>query len=76
MGDSADKVKFDAWKNFDPELVEAAKNCAELLIERIGQNVFWPPAESPEFDDYRALAAGADLAVMTESPFFGESGIV
>jgi len=76
MGDSADKVKFDAWKNFDPDLVEAAKNCAELLIERIGQNVFWPPAESPEFDDYRALAAGADLAVMTESPFFGESGIV
>lgn len=51
---SIQDTKIIEWKDFDDSLIEAALQCAETTVQRIQQNLFWPPAErSPDttFDE-------------------------
>ncbi len=65
MGDAKDKVKFDEWENFQQSTIDAAKGCAQLLLEKIAGKVFWPPNEKIVYDNFALLAAGADLTSMS-----------
>ncbi len=69
LGDARDKVFFDPWEDFDANITQAARDCAEMLIERMAADVFWPPNEKVVYDDFDLLSAGSDLAAMTIEPW-------
>jgi ATP-dependent helicase/nuclease subunit B len=68
VGDARDKVFFKEWENFDAAITQCARDCAEMLTERIAANVFWPPNEKVKYHDYDILNAGSDLEKMTIAP--------
>jgi len=43
------------WENFTQELEESAYKSAEIIIGRIKQGIFWPPADSVKYDDFEPL---------------------
>lgn len=69
VGDARDKVFFNPWENFDEEITQAARDCAEMLTERIAANVFWPPNEKVAYRDFDILHAGSNLEEMTTTPW-------
>jgi ATP-dependent helicase/nuclease subunit B len=68
MGDASDQIRFDAWENFDPSIAESAKSCAQMILDHITAGHFWPPNEKVTYDDFKLLAAGAELAEMMSEP--------
>ena len=46
---------IEVWEGFDESLAESAGQCAQKIIERITQAVFWPPAGDVKYDDYESL---------------------
>jgi ATP-dependent helicase/nuclease subunit B len=61
IGSTAADVALLEWKDFSEEDVSAATQCAEWIAEQIAAGVFWPPAESVGYDDYRLLTSGKTL---------------
>ena len=51
VGDTA----LTPWETFDPGLLDSARQCAEAVAGRIRDQVFWPPAERVEHDDFESL---------------------
>ncbi len=43
------------WDGFNEQHLEAAAACADHVIGRIRDGVFWPPAERMVYDDYKTL---------------------
>ncbi len=43
------------WDTLNDELIASAMNCARGVISSIRQGIFWPPAKSPEYDDFGGL---------------------
>ena len=43
------------WKELDADLIASAKECAEGVVDAIGNRVFWPPAEKVTWDDFETL---------------------
>ena len=68
MGDAKDKVKFDTWENFQKSTIDSAKDCAQLLLDRIAAKIFWPPNEKVTFENFALLAAGAELSATSREP--------
>ena len=47
------------WPELNSELLAAAENCAAAIARAIRGGVFWPPAETPAFDDFAVLFHGS-----------------
>ena len=58
LGATKGAVSLDLWHDLDEELLESAQNCALGVIENIQKQVFWPPTEKPEFDNFSDLLFG------------------
>ena len=43
------------WETLNDDLIASAMNCARGVISSIRKGVFWPPAKSPEYDDFKGL---------------------
>lgn len=66
---SIQDTKIIEWQDFDDSLIEAAVACAETAVQRIQQNVFWPPAErSPDATFDEMLLHDPLHSVETPSP--------
>ncbi len=58
LGSTETNVALLEWNDFDPIDLDAARDCAEWVASRISANVFWPPAEKVDYDDFAILTAG------------------
>ena len=58
LGATKSDIHLDLWQDFDDELLQSAKNCAEGVIDSIRKHKFWPPAENPDFDDFANFLFG------------------
>jgi len=61
LGATEGEVGLLEWADFTVEDLTAAQACAEWVAAHICDNVFGPPAEKINYDDYRILAAGRKL---------------
>ncbi len=52
---SADDTDILNWDGFDDEIMQSAITCAQNIITRIQEHIFWPPAEKVEYDDFANL---------------------
>jgi len=43
------------WEDFNDELLESARSCAESVVKDIQNLKFWPPASKVQFDDFESL---------------------
>ena len=64
IGTTESEVSLHEWTDFSADDLFSATECATWIAEKISEGVFWPPAEKVNYDDYRILAAGRDLAEM------------
>ncbi len=64
LGATENDVGLNEWPDFGSADVSSAMACAEWIIGQISQNIFWPPAEKVEHDDYEILNAGRPMADM------------
>ena len=64
LGATKGDVYLDLWHDLDDNLLESARQCALGVIENIRQQVFWPPAQSPAFDDFAPLLFGDPLTAI------------
>lgn len=51
LPDAVGDTAFKLWKNYSPELQASAMDCAEAVVSRIRDGVFWPPGPSSKFRD-------------------------
>ena len=49
------ETAVNMWDAMDDELIASAMSCARGVIRSIRQGIFWPPAKSPEHDDFKGL---------------------
>jgi len=47
------------WEDFDGELLESARTCAESIVRDIQNRRFWPPAKKVTCDDFESLFPAA-----------------
>lgn len=50
------------WAELDEELLSQAEKCAAAVIDRVQNNVFWPPAGRPKYDDFADILLGDPLS--------------
>ena len=43
------------WKDFNDEILESARNCAESIVRDIQNRRFWPPVKKVTYDDFESL---------------------
>jgi ATP-dependent helicase/nuclease subunit B len=55
LADTEDKVAVHEWRDFGAQDLACAKDCATWLTNQIAAGVFWPPAETVEYDDIAVL---------------------
>ncbi len=58
LGATKNAVHLDLWEDLDKDLLESARRCALGVIDSIRKEVFWPPAEKPEYDNFASLLFG------------------
>ena len=46
------------WSDMSEELVTAARECAERIIDAIGSREFWPPSDRVTFEDFGNIITG------------------
>jgi len=51
-------TSISIWDRFSPELLEAAKNCAEGVVIDVMSNRFYPPSEKVDYDAFSDLFFG------------------
>ncbi len=49
------ETAVNMWEGLDDEMIVSAISCARGVIRSIRQGIFWPPARSPEYDDFKGL---------------------
>jgi len=64
LGATETEVALHEWQDFSNEDLDAAKDCAEWVTNQIAAEVFWPPAEKVDYDDFAPLTAGRNLEEM------------
>ncbi|MES2995989.1 MAG: PD-(D/E)XK nuclease family protein [Verrucomicrobiota bacterium] len=62
---------IDAWSDFTADDLDAALRCAEWILGRIDDGVFWPPVATTRYDDFAVLAAGRTLEETCAAPAAG-----
>ncbi len=43
------------WENWTPDLLDAADDCAKVVVQSINNGIFWPPSGSVKYDDFELL---------------------
>ncbi|BCX49287.1 PD-(D/E)XK nuclease superfamily [Haloferula helveola] len=66
IGASEGQVGISLWEDFSDADRDSALACAEWVIGKVKQGVFWPPAERVEYDDFDLLGSGRVLGDMVE----------
>ncbi len=61
LGQDEANVKITPWENFSDEDKISARRCAEWIVKQVQGEVFWPPAEKVQYEDFEDLAYGRDL---------------
>ena len=61
LGTTEADVKLSLWESFSRCDRDSAMACAEWVIGKVRDRVFWPPAEKADFDDYAVLSLGRAL---------------
>jgi len=61
LGATEGDVGIQEWEDFSDEDLAGAQACAMWVENQISNNIFSPPAEKPNYDDYRILGAGRKL---------------
>ena len=62
LGQDEANVCIKAWENFGEDDKTSARRCAEWIVGQVRDEVFWPPAEKVDFDDFEGLTYGRDLS--------------
>ncbi|MCH2063023.1 MAG: PD-(D/E)XK nuclease family protein [Roseibacillus sp.] len=58
LGRAKSEVALELWEDLDEDLLTAAMNCAEGVIDSITARRFWPPAERMDWDDFETILLG------------------
>jgi len=61
LGTTEADVKLSLWEDFSRADRDSAMACAQWVIGKVRNRVFWPPAEKADFDDYVTLSIGRSL---------------
>jgi len=61
LGATEGDVKLSLWDGFSITDRDSALACARWVVGQVKNQVFWPPAEKVDFDDYGVLALGRSL---------------
>jgi len=48
-------TQVSEWNTLTDDLVQSAWHCAEAIVDRIEQGIFWPPADTIPYDDFESL---------------------
>lgn len=58
IGSTEAAVDLVSWQDFSQADLDAARDCAEWVVDQIEAGIFWPPAETVTYDDFAALTGG------------------
>ncbi len=58
LPDAISETGLYFWKDYTPTITESAYRCAQEIIRRIKEKVFWPPAEKIDYDNFEELHTG------------------
>jgi ATP-dependent helicase/nuclease subunit B len=61
LGATEGDVKLSLWDGFSISDRDSALACARWVVGQVKNQVFWPPAEKVDFDDFAVLALGRTL---------------
>jgi ATP-dependent helicase/nuclease subunit B len=61
LGQDRANVKITPWVGFGEEEKVSARKCAEWIVGQVLGEVFWPPAEKVQYEDFEDLGYGRDL---------------
>ena len=61
LGTTEADVKLSLGEDFSRADRDSAMACAQWVIGKVRNRVFWPPAEKADFDDYVTLSIGRSL---------------
>jgi hypothetical protein len=61
LGATEGDVKLSLWDGFSIADRDSALACARWVVGQVKNQVFWPPAEKVDFNDYAVLALGRSL---------------
>lgn len=66
---AASDASVQLWTNLQPEVLTAARNCAEAVVDRIRERRFWPPAEKVQYDDFERILLDSASTSVEPGPF-------
>ncbi|MFD2301825.1 PD-(D/E)XK nuclease family protein [Roseibacillus ishigakijimensis] len=55
LGATKGDVHLDLWESLDHEVLDAAEDCARGVARAIREQIFWPPTQRVEHDDFEEL---------------------
>ena len=58
LSSTQESVKIEIWEDFGDGFLESAVNCAEGIADSISKCNFWPPADSPKYDNCSEIIFG------------------
>ena len=61
LGQDEANVKITPWLEFTDEDKASARRCAEWIVKQVQGEVFWPPAEKVQYEDFEDLTYGREL---------------
>jgi len=64
-----DRSGFARWSDFTESHLESARACAAALVRQIKSGIFWPPNETPKYDDFAPLFPDG-LETTVDSDYF------
>lgn len=62
LGSTEGEAELKEWEDFGDDEVESAVGCAEWVVGKIRERVFWPPSERVMYEDFGDLTSGRVLA--------------
>ena len=62
LGNTESEILIQEWADFSSTDLDAAMSCAEWIVAQIKAQVFWPPAEKTDYDDFSILCGGRSMA--------------
>ncbi|MAB61424.1 MAG: hypothetical protein CMO46_12960, partial [Verrucomicrobiales bacterium] len=58
LSSTQESIRIEIWESFDEDFLQSAVACAEGVSNAISECHFWPPADSPKYDNYSELIFG------------------
>jgi ATP-dependent helicase/nuclease subunit B len=69
LGQAKGDIALDLWEDLDDTLLTSARHCALGVIAAVRARKFWPPNDTPKYDDYRSLLFGDPVGAVQSSEF-------